>query len=250
MMNRITIEGRVTRIVVRSYSRSLTLRSLLRLKRCWGIAPRPAQRLPTNQCTAEREERFVNVGPLVVADTEASKLIEPGKCPLDDPAPSSQTAAVLGTAHRQQRQDAASSQPGSDGLCLVAAVSDHRDLGDAAAVPARPGVAESHPPAPVPPASRFGWRRSGEPRAARPARRRSDDACSRAWPDQWDLDRSGHRRRPRGRNNSPRPPANGNLSESEARNPFKLMCAFWRPQIVILLRMWTKAISDETSTIA
>jgi len=57
-----------------------------------------------------------------------------------------------------------------------------QNLGDVAAVPARPGVAESHPPAPVPPASRFGWRRSGEPRAARPARRRSDDACSRAWP--------------------------------------------------------------------
>ena len=68
----------------------------------------------------------MNVGPLVVADTKASKLIEPRKCPLDDPAPSSQTAAVLGTAHRQQRQDAASSQPGSDGLCIVAAVSHHR----------------------------------------------------------------------------------------------------------------------------
>ena len=26
----------------------------------------------------------MDVGPLVVADTEASKLIEPGKCPLDD----------------------------------------------------------------------------------------------------------------------------------------------------------------------
>src|SRR4029450_12525817 len=83
------------------------------------------QRLSTNQRTAEREERFVDVGPLVVADTEASKLIEPGKCPLDDPAPSSQTAAVLGAAHRRQRQDAASSQPGSDCLCIVAAVSHH-----------------------------------------------------------------------------------------------------------------------------
>src|SRR5262249_10149647 len=86
---------------------------------CSGGPPRPAQRLPTNQRTAEREKRSVDVGPLVVADTEASKLIEPGKCPLDDPAPSSQTAAVLGAAHRQQRQDAASSQPGSDCLCIV-----------------------------------------------------------------------------------------------------------------------------------
>ena len=67
----------------------------------------------------------MNVGPLVVADTEASKLIEPGKCPLDDPAPSSQTAAVQRAAHRQQRQDAASSQPGSDCLRIVAPVSHH-----------------------------------------------------------------------------------------------------------------------------
>src|SRR5689334_10092277 len=33
------------------------------------------------------------------------------------------------------------------------------NLGDAAAVAARPGVAGSHPPAPGPLASRFGWRR-------------------------------------------------------------------------------------------
>ena len=90
---------------------------------------------------------------------------------------------------------------------------------DAAAVPARPGVEESHPPAPVPPASRFGWRRSDEPRAARPARRRSDDACSRAWPDQWDLDRSGHRRGPRGWNNCPRPPATNQSGRSVRASP-------------------------------
>ena len=42
------------------------------------------------------------------------------------------------------------------------------NLGDTAAVPARPGVEESHPPAPVPPASRFGWRRSGEPQRHAP----------------------------------------------------------------------------------
>lgn len=94
-----------------------------------------------------------------------------------------------------------------------------QNLGDVAAVPARPGVAESHPPAPVPPASRFGWRRSGEPRAARPARRRSDDACSRAWPDQWDLDRSGHRRRPRGRNNCPRLPATNQSGRNARASP-------------------------------
>ena len=67
----------------------------------------------------------MNVGPPVLADTAASKLIEPRTCPLDNPAPSSQTAAVLGAARRQQREDAASLQPGSDGLCVVAAVPHH-----------------------------------------------------------------------------------------------------------------------------
>ena len=110
-----------------------------------------------------------------------------------------------GAAHCQQRQDAASSQAGSDCLCIRSHGLPPRNLDDAAAVPARPGVEESRPPAPVPPASRFGWRRSGEPRAARPARRRSGDACSRACPDQSDLVRSGHRRRLRGWNNCPRP---------------------------------------------
>ena len=156
----------------------------------------------------------MDVRPLVVADTKASKLIEPRKCPLDDPAPSSQTAAVLGTG-------ASPTAAGCREFATRIGWPLHRsrglppqNLGDAAAVPARPGVAESHPPAPMPPASRFGWRRSVEPRAARPARRRSDDACSRAWPDQWDLDQSGHRRRPREWNNCPRPPATNQSGRS------------------------------------
>ena len=51
------------------------------------LPPCPAQRLPANQCAREREERLVDVGPLVIPHTQAAKLIEPGKRPLDDPAP-------------------------------------------------------------------------------------------------------------------------------------------------------------------
>jgi hypothetical protein len=80
----------------------------------------------------------VNVGPLVVADTKASNLIEPRKCPLDDPAPSSQTAAVLGTVHRQQRQDAASSQPGSDGSGIWTGLVTAADRADGTTVHDRP----------------------------------------------------------------------------------------------------------------
>ena len=38
-------------------------------------------------------------------------------------------------------------------------------------------------------------------------RRKSDDACCRAWPARWDSARSDHRRTRRGWNNCPRPPA-------------------------------------------
>jgi hypothetical protein len=36
-----------------------------------GGPPRLAQRLPTNQRAPEREERLVDVGPLVVTDAQA-----------------------------------------------------------------------------------------------------------------------------------------------------------------------------------
>jgi len=73
-----------------------------------------------------------------------------------------------------------------------------RNLADAVAVHVHPGVTEPHPPTPRLPASRSGWHRSAGRRAARLARHKSDDACSLAWRDPWDLDRSAYRRTPRG----------------------------------------------------
>jgi hypothetical protein len=52
----------------------------------------------------------MNVGSPLVTDAKAAELIEPGECSLHYPAPSPQSAAVLGVAHRQQRQDAAVAQ--------------------------------------------------------------------------------------------------------------------------------------------
>ena len=52
-------------------------------------------------------------------------------------------------------------------------------------------VLESHRRATTLLANHVCWHRSGETRAARPGRRKSDDAWFRVWPDQWDLDRSG-----------------------------------------------------------
>jgi hypothetical protein len=71
---------------------------------------------------------------------------------------------------------------------------DPRAHSPAAAAVARicRAAGESHPPTPGLLASRSGSRPSGARRAVRPARRKFDDACSRAWPDRWDSDRSGH----------------------------------------------------------
>src|SRR5688500_2802487 len=55
-----------------------------------GGPPRPAQRLPANQRASEREERLVDVGPLVLPHTQTAKLSEPGKRPLHDPPPPAQ----------------------------------------------------------------------------------------------------------------------------------------------------------------
>jgi hypothetical protein len=44
-----------------------------------GGPPRPAQRLAANQRAPEREERLLDVGPLVIPHAQAAKLTEPGK---------------------------------------------------------------------------------------------------------------------------------------------------------------------------
>ena len=74
--------------------------------------------------------------------------------------------------------------------------SPHRSLGrqprnlvDAVAVHVHPVVPEPHQPTPVLLASHSGSHRSAGRRAARLARRRSDDACSLAWRDPWDWGR-------------------------------------------------------------
>jgi hypothetical protein len=89
----------------------------------------------------------------------------------------------------------------------------------AAVAHVRRAAGESHQPTPRLLASRSGSRRSGESRAARRARRKSDDACSLAWPGRWDSDRSGHPRTPRGWNNCPRLPVTNQSGARERANP-------------------------------
>jgi hypothetical protein len=66
----------------------------------------------------------VNVGPFVVADAQAAKLIQPGKCPFDDPTPAPEATARLGAAHRDQWENPTDSQAVADRFRVVAAIGD------------------------------------------------------------------------------------------------------------------------------
>ena len=161
----------------------------------------------------------MDVGPLVIPDAQAAKLTEPGKRALHDPAPPAQATPMRGAAHGEQRARCA--EPAAHAEWPPRRSRDPRAHSPAAAAvaPVRRAAGESHRPTPGLLASRSDSRRSGARRAARLARRKSDGACSRAWPDRWDSDRSGHRHTPRGWNNCPRPPATNQSGRRERANP-------------------------------
>ena len=90
-----------------------------------GGPPRLAQRLPANQRAPEREERLVDVGPLVIPHAQTAKLIEPGKCPLHDPAPPAQSTPVRGTTHGEPRPDVPRLQSAPNRRRVVAAIPEN-----------------------------------------------------------------------------------------------------------------------------
>jgi hypothetical protein len=76
----------------------------------------------------------MNIGSFFVADSKATKLIQPGKGSLHYPSPATKAAAMLGVTHHEKRHDTAHSQ--SRGL--RARRNPGRlthNLGDCAAVP-------------------------------------------------------------------------------------------------------------------
>ena len=58
----------------------------------------------------------MDVGPLVVADAQASELMEPGKRPLHDPAPPAEATPVRRAALRDMRENPTGSQFVADRL--------------------------------------------------------------------------------------------------------------------------------------
>jgi hypothetical protein len=65
----------------------------------------PCAAIASKSARTEREERLVDVGPLVIPHPEAAKLTEPGKGALDDPPPPAQATPMRGAAHGQEGHD-------------------------------------------------------------------------------------------------------------------------------------------------
>jgi hypothetical protein len=63
----------------------------------------------------------VDVSPFFVANAQPPELIQPGEGSFHYPAPSAQSAAMLGVAHREQRDDAAGTQTLADCLRVMIA---------------------------------------------------------------------------------------------------------------------------------
>ncbi len=158
----------------------------------------------------------MDVGPLVIANAQAAKLVQPRERALHDPAPPAQATPVRGAAHGQPGRDMAAPAARAESPPHRSRDPRVRSPDAAAAAPACLGVGESHRPEPALLASRSDWLPSTEPRAARRARRKSDDACSRAWLGPWDWARSGRLRTLRGRSSYRQQPAT-NQSARDAR---------------------------------
>ncbi len=153
--------------------------------------------MPTDQRTCQREKGLVDVGSFIVTDAGTAELISAMRTSVRRPT---------GTVPSRCRVPCDASPAVAECHEFVTRVGfpPHRsrgrpphNLADTVAVHVHPGVAEPHRPAPVLRARHCGWHRSAGQRAAHLARRKSDDACSLAWRDPWDLDRSAYHRTPR-----------------------------------------------------
>ena len=68
---------------------------------------------------------LVDVGPLVIPHARAAKLIEPGKRPLDDPAPPTQSTPVRSATHREPRDDMPRPRSAANRRRVLTAIPEH-----------------------------------------------------------------------------------------------------------------------------
>ena len=67
----------------------------------------------------------MDVRPLFIPHAKTTELVQPSEGAFDDPAPSSQPAAMFRIAHSEQRQDVASTQSLTDFLCVVGPITQY-----------------------------------------------------------------------------------------------------------------------------
>ena len=67
----------------------------------------------------------MDVGPLVIPQAQAAKLVEPRKRALDDPPPPAEATAVVRAAHRQPRHDVTGPETAPNRVCVVAPVTEN-----------------------------------------------------------------------------------------------------------------------------
>jgi hypothetical protein len=81
--------------------------------------------IPADQSATQGQECLVKVRPFFVAHAQSPALIQPSERPLDDPAPSAQSAAMFGVALRKKRDNASLTQTLPDRLGVITAVAQH-----------------------------------------------------------------------------------------------------------------------------
>ena len=79
-----------------------------------------------DEAAAEREERFVDLVPAVVADEQSLEVVQPGEGALDDPAVAAEPGAVLGLAAGDLGLDPALAEEPAVLVVVVAAVGGER----------------------------------------------------------------------------------------------------------------------------
>jgi hypothetical protein len=64
----------------------------------------------------------MDVGPLLIANSQSAKLIHPGERPLHNPAPSAQSTAMISVSFGEPRHDVAGTQTLPDRFGVIATV--------------------------------------------------------------------------------------------------------------------------------
>ena len=80
------------------------------------------QDVPAQESAGKRQKRLMDVGSLLIANTQATELIQLREGTFYDPAPSAESTAMFGVALGEPRNDVATTQTLPDCLRVVTTV--------------------------------------------------------------------------------------------------------------------------------